>query len=148
MTKLLGVVLLLCLALVVSTDYVAASDDVTLNDKDINVVHFEAMSYPQLARVAHVQGVVVIRVSLDSEGKVEKAMAISGREELIPDCLANAKKWKFKPNRLKMAILVYSFTLPPVDCGSVTSFFTLQGVNVASITGCPFVATPTRSHSM
>ena len=125
-----------------SPTHASAQDDSTVYDKEIRVVHFEELKYPTLAKVAHIEGVVVIRVVLDDRGNVVKATAISGKEPLIPDCITNAKKWKFEPNARKMAVIVYSFTLPTADCGSVGSFFMLQGANLATITACPPTVQP------
>ena len=121
-----------------------AQEDLTINDKDIKVVHFEELNYPTFARAAQIEGVVVVRVSLDERGNVVKAVAISGKEPLIRDCLVNAKKWKFQPNAQRIALIVYNFTMPIVGCGAVTSFFTLRGANFATITGCPPPVEPER----
>lgn len=136
--RVAGTLFLLTLFLAGSADCSFAQEEATVSDTDIQVLHFEELSYPTVAWVAHVQGVVVIRVVLDDRGNVVKAAAISGKEQLITDCLANAKKWKFHPNPQKMAVIVYKFTLPPVDCGSAKSFFTLEGANLANVTACPF----------
>ena len=109
----------------------------TINDKDIKVVKFVELRYPQLARTAHVQGLVVVRVRLNDEGDVADAVAISGADVLVRECVANAKKWKFQPNSSRTAVIIYQFKLPPADCGSVESFFTLEGVNLAKVTACP-----------
>ena len=130
--------LFVTLLVISSTSYINAQEDTTVNDKDIKIIHFEELNYPTLARVAHIEGVVVIRVILDEQGNVAKAVAISGNELLIGDSLANAKKWKFQPNARKMAVIVYSFTLLLADCGPVTSFFMLRSPNLATITSCAY----------
>lgn len=114
-----------------------AQGTVTIKDKDINVVHFQELRYPQLARTAHIQGVVVIKVRINDQGIVMDASAISGADALVQDCLKNAKNWRFQPNDQHAAVIVYRFRLPPSDCGSVSSFFMLQGANFATITACP-----------
>lgn len=50
------------------------------------------MTYPLAARRGNVQGVVVVRATLDSDGRVVSASAISGPKLLIADVLANVKK--------------------------------------------------------
>jgi Gram-negative bacterial TonB protein C-terminal len=121
---------------------VNAQEEPSVSDKDIKIVHFEELNYPTFARAAHIEGVVVVRVILDDRGGVVKALAISGKDPLIPDCIANAKKWKFQPNSRKMAVIVYNFTLPTGSCGSVTSLFMVQGTNLVTITGCPAPVEP------
>lgn len=120
-------------------------EDVTVNDNDIKVVHFEQLNYPTFARAAHVEGVVVLRVFLDDRGDVVRAVAISGKEPLIPDTIANAKKWKFQPNAHKMAVIVYNFTMPTGACGTADTLFILQGANFATIMGCPPPVEPSES---
>ncbi|HTV60669.1 MAG TPA: energy transducer TonB [Verrucomicrobiae bacterium] len=119
-----------------------AQDVGTVNDKDIKIVHFEELKYPTFARAAHIEGAVVVRVFLDGQGNAVKAIAISGKDALITDSIANARKWKFQPNTQRTAVIVYIFTLPTAACGSVTSIFMLQGANIATITGCPAPVEP------
>src|SRR5271156_1216915 len=137
-----GIFLLVSLLVISSWSSVSAQEEPTVSDKDIKILHFEELNYPTFARAAHIEGVVVVRVPLDDRGDVVKALAISGKEPLIRDCIANAKKWKFQPNSHKMAVIVYSFTLPTGSCGSVTSLFMVQGVNLATITGFPAPVEP------
>lgn len=113
-----------------------AQQEATISDAEIKVDHFEEMAYPAAARAANVQGVVVVRVSLDDRGNVTKAGALSGTGVLAKHCVANAMKWKFKPNAHSAAIIVYSFSLVPADCGSASSIFMLHGVNFVTITAC------------
>ena len=140
--KTRGILLLVGLLVISSFNHLSAQDDTTVSDKDMRVVHFEELNYPTFARAAHIEGVVVVRVILDDQGNVVKALAISGNEYLIRDCIPNAKKWKFQPNSRKMAIIVYNFVLPAGACGSVTSLFMLQGPNFATITSCPAPVEP------
>lgn len=87
-------------------------EEVTINDSDVNVVNFENLSfYPTVPRSAQMEGVVVVRVKLDEDGKVVDATALSGELLLIHDCVINAKKWRFKVNSQRAALLVYRFRL-------------------------------------
>ncbi len=47
-------------------------------------------------------------MTLDDQGKVVQAVALSGNDLLLPDCLVNAKKWRFKPNSMRAAVIVYN----------------------------------------
>jgi len=111
---------------------------VTVDDKDIKVIDYEELKYPLLAQYApfESEGVVVVRVKLDDEGKVVEAAATSGNDILIPDCLANVKKWRFQPNAAKTAVIVYNLRMPQGECKSASSLFTFQRPNLATVTGC------------
>jgi TonB family protein len=105
-------------------------------DKDMKLVDFEDLVYPALGRTAHVEGVVVVRVKLDQDGKVVDARPISGSEVLIPDCLLNARRWQFRPNAEKTAVIVYNFRLTDAVSKSGCSHFMLQAPNFATVTSC------------
>lgn len=108
----------------------------TILDNDIRVVVFEELTYPDAARASRIQGVVVVRVKLDKEGKVTSAAAVSGAQAFVSDCVENAKKWRFQPNAEKSAIIAYNFRMPGGECKSVPSMFMLRRPNLAVVTGC------------
>ena len=116
--------------------FVQAQQDDFVKDDDINVADFEDLRYYPLAQKAGIQGVVVVRARLDDQGHVLDAVAISGHELLVRDCLDNLKKWRFRPNTLKSVIVVYNFTLLDGRCKSASSVFSLRGGNSVSIVGC------------
>ncbi len=124
-----------------------AQQDATINDKDMSVIDFDDLQYPSFARQAMIQGVVVVRAKLDNDGKVVDAIAISGHDKLIPDCLVNAKKWRFQPNARRAAIIVYNFRMPYAACKSETlvSFSILQAPNFVTVTACSVPVNPTTS---
>ena len=70
------------------------SDDGTVLDDTIKPLHFEELKYAPLARQARLEGIVVVWATLDSQGNVASAVAISGSKGLIDlsHCLDNAKK--------------------------------------------------------
>lgn len=109
-----------------------------LNPGDINVVHFEEMKYPEIARRAPYppEGVVVIQIGLDEEGKVSEAKLISGNPLLVPETLANIKRWRFSSTKAKTGIIVYNFRRMLGQCGSLTSLFALQYQNFVTVMGC------------
>jgi len=109
-----------------------------LNPLDIQVVHFEEMKYPAIAQRAPFssEGVVVIQISLDEQGKVSEAKVISGNPLLVPDALANIKKWQFSSTKEKTGIIVYNFRRILGQCGSLTSLFALQHPNFVTVMGC------------
>ena len=56
--------------------------------------------YPPLAKAARVTGSVVVEITIDENGNVELARAVSGHP-LLKEAAANAaKSWKFKPTLL------------------------------------------------
>jgi TonB family protein len=119
-----------------------AQQETTISDEDIRVLDFESLKYPVLAHQTNYQGVVVVRVKLDTDGRVAEATAISGHKLLIPDCLANARKWRFQPNASHAAVIVYNFRLRYGRCKSAGKFFTLEKPNFATITGCGITVQP------
>ncbi len=56
--------------------------------------------YPISAIVAKIKGSVVVEVTVNEVGKVEKAVALSGPQELHQTTLEAAKQWEFKPTLL------------------------------------------------
>ncbi|MGH9679657.1 MAG: energy transducer TonB [Candidatus Acidiferrales bacterium] len=125
---------LLALSAVIS---VRAQKPAFLNDNEMRLVDYEDLAYPAIGHTARIEGVVVVRAILDDQGKVVDATAISGAEPLVPACLANAKKWRFRPNASKMAVIVYNFRLIDTISKSGCSHFELAPPNFATITTCP-----------
>ena len=106
-----------------------------------SVRSFEDLGYPEAAREANIQGAVVIRATLDDNGNVVDVSALSGSKGLIPDCLANSKKWKFLPKVEKIVIIVYVFRIDEGEChdGSRSLFLLMPYSNFATITACTAV---------
>ena len=113
-----------------------------VEDRDTAVVTFEDVEYLRPALNAHIQGTVVVQVRFDDRGKVLNADAISGPWELIQTSLDNVKKWTFKPNNSKTAVIVYNYKILDGRCNRNSSLFILEGKNVATILACPPVANP------
>ncbi|HVG21152.1 MAG TPA: TonB family protein [Blastocatellia bacterium] len=57
--------------------------------------------YPPLAKAAQVSGAVVVEVTLDEEGNVISARAISGHPLLKDAAVAAAREWKFSETKLR-----------------------------------------------
>jgi hypothetical protein len=107
------------------------------SEHEAQLLSFEDLAYPGIARMTRIQGIVIIRSELDENGEVVKASALSGPKPLISDCLSNAKKWKFKPNSGKYALVVYEFRLDDGACHDAShSLFRLIHPNFATITAC------------
>ena len=80
--------------------------------------------YPAAARAVRASGTVTVKVSLDEEGNVVSAEAISGHPLLRAGSVNAALLSKFKPTLLSgqpvkvEGILVYNFILPPTESDS------------------------------
>jgi TonB family protein len=59
-----------------------------------------APSYPEEAKEAGVSGAVVVEVTVDEQGNVIAARAISGHSLLKDAAVAAARQWRFKPTTL------------------------------------------------
>ncbi len=111
-------------------------------DEDVKVLSFEELRYPLAARLAHVQGIVVVRVKRDDAGKVVSSAAISGAKTLMPDSLPNSKKWRFQPNQEKTAVIVYGFRIDGLCYSGMNGQFIFRPPNIAAVTSCELVAQP------
>ncbi|HKR95051.1 MAG TPA: TonB family protein [Candidatus Angelobacter sp.] len=54
-------------------------------------------TYPQMARIAHIQGDVVLQATISKTGSVENLHAVSGHPILIQAALDAVRQWKYKP---------------------------------------------------
>lgn len=70
------------------------------NVKPPQLVQKVEPQYPTVARMAHVQGTVVIDAVISKDGTVISAHAVSGPGLLIPSALDAVKQWKYKPTYL------------------------------------------------
>jgi TonB family protein len=75
--------------------------------------------YPPEAKDKHIQGAVVLRATIDSEGNVANLELISGHPLLAPSAIEAVKQWKYRPfllNNTPMQVetqIVVNFTLEP-----------------------------------
>lgn len=53
--------------------------------------------YPQMAKMAKVQGPVVLQVVVSKEGRVENLRVLSGHPMLVQSALDAVKTWRYKP---------------------------------------------------
>jgi len=53
--------------------------------------------YPSMAQLARIQGSVILRVTIDEQGRVAEAKPISGHPMLIEAAIPAVKGWKFAP---------------------------------------------------
>jgi TonB family protein len=75
-------------------------------------------AYPPLAKAARVSGAVVVEVTIDEEGNVMSARAISGHPLLKDAAIAAAQVWTFAPTELSgvrvkvIGTITFNFLLP------------------------------------
>ncbi len=110
--------------------------------ESIRVAHFEDLAYPLRARLSHVEGAVVVRVKINGSGEVTDAGAISGAKLLIPDVVANAKKWRFFSDSARVAVLVYDFRFEGMCSAPCPSHLVFRPPNRAYVTVGEPVAGP------
>jgi len=74
--------------------------------------------YPQMARIARVQGKVAVQVLIDESGNVVSAKAMDGPPLLIPESTRAALQAKFSPTVINgqavkvSGVITYNFVLP------------------------------------
>lgn len=56
--------------------------------------------YPPQAKANRIEGVVVLRLRIDKEGRVAKADVLNGDPRLIQAAVDAARKWRYKPATL------------------------------------------------
>ncbi len=88
--------------------------------------------YPRIARQAHVQGTVVLKMSVDKSGKVSELNYISGPAMLIQSAMEAARQWEFEPSA-SPATTIASFTFS-TDDSSLENLKPVTSVRVASST--------------
>jgi periplasmic protein TonB len=54
-------------------------------------------TYPQMARIAHIQGDVQLQATISKTGSIENLRAVSGHPILIQAALDAVRQWKYKP---------------------------------------------------
>jgi TonB family protein len=62
-----------------------------------NIVKSMEPIYPPIAKAAHVQGVVIMRAVINTEGRIEKLETVSGPSMLVSAAEDAVKQWVFKP---------------------------------------------------
>ncbi|HET9408593.1 MAG TPA: energy transducer TonB [Candidatus Sulfotelmatobacter sp.] len=62
-----------------------------------DLVHKVQPVYPQLAKLAHVQGVVVLAAVISREGTIEKLRVVNGHPMLVQAAVDAVQQWRYKP---------------------------------------------------
>ena len=72
-------------------------------------------AYPPIAKAAHASGIVNVQVTIDENGNVISASAVSGHPLLQPSAVAAARQAKFSQTKLSgqpvkvTGVIVYNF---------------------------------------
>jgi hypothetical protein len=106
----------------------------------VTVERFVALDYPSSARAHGVEGVVVVRATVGSDGRVVRAAALSGARDLVPSAVSNQRQWRYGRGARDSAVdivAVYDFRLERGRCPPASrSLFVLREDRYASITAC------------
>lgn len=76
-----------------------ATGPVNLSGDALRILHQVDPVYPPLAKAAHIQGQVVIRMTIDERGLPSDVEAVSGLPALQAPALIAARQWRFEPAR-------------------------------------------------
>ncbi|HEU4414795.1 MAG TPA: TonB family protein [Candidatus Angelobacter sp.] len=60
-------------------------------------IHDVQPTYPQMARIAHIQGDVTLQATISKSGVIENLRAVSGHPILIQAAMEAVRQWKYKP---------------------------------------------------
>jgi protein TonB len=72
---------------------------VNLSGDALRILHQVDPVYPPMAKAAHIQGQVVIRMTIDERGLPSDVEAVSGLPALQAPALVAARQWRFEPAR-------------------------------------------------
>ena len=65
-----------------------------------NLTHRIEPTYPNMARVAHIQGDVVLQATISKQGSIENLRGVSGHPILIQAAMEAVRQWKYRPYEL------------------------------------------------
>lgn len=104
----------LSVILLFSSVFAFSNNDELLNDSAVKLIK---PKYPLEAKKANAQGEVKIKVTVDENGKVNEAEAISGNELLTEGCVEAALNSTFKIRKIDgkpakySGVIVYNFRI-------------------------------------
>jgi protein TonB len=59
--------------------------------------HYVEPTYPQMAKIAHIQGDVVLQATISKSGVIENLRGVQGHPILIQAAMDAVKQWRYKP---------------------------------------------------
>jgi len=86
-----------------------------------NLLNKVTPPYPNIAKVAHVQGAVVLQAKISKQGTIEDLRLVSGPPMLVQSAMEAVRQWKYRP---------YLLNGEPVEVDTqITVNFTLGGAS-------------------
>lgn len=64
---------------------------------EANLIHKVEPSYPQMAKITHTQGDVVLRVRIGKKGELNEIKLLSGHPLLVQSAFDAVKQWRYQP---------------------------------------------------
>src|SRR5713226_2262003 len=82
------------------------------------VIHAESLEYPILARLARIEGDVIVVIHIEPHGRVASVASKTGHPLLQRQAQENIKKWLFSSGAERTLEITYAFKLetPPFLC--------------------------------
>jgi TonB family protein len=74
-----------------------AEKQLPASDVERHIVKRVDPTYPQMASIAHIQGKVIVEITIAPDGSVVQARAVSGHPILVQAALDAVKRWKYEP---------------------------------------------------
>lgn len=111
----------LMIAIIILPQYVMAAPAVVRVSEEkmaANLIYQSKPFYPNIAKVNHVQGKVIMLAMISTTGVVEDLRLISGHQLLAPAAMDAVKTWKYKPYLVEEkpvkvnTTVTVAFTLP------------------------------------
>jgi protein TonB len=62
-----------------------------------NLIRRVDPAYPAMARLARVQGQVVLSAIINREGKIDRVQVLAGHPMLVQAAVEAVKQWRYKP---------------------------------------------------
>jgi protein TonB len=83
----------------VESDQVGAQKRVRISSglADSLVIYHPAPQYPQMARIAHITGDVILKITIDRTGEVTDVSATQGHPILIQSAIDAVRQWRYRP---------------------------------------------------
>jgi protein TonB len=77
----------------------------------LTVLHQVNPAYPEFARHAHIQGAVVLKMTVDERGQPVQVLVLEGHPVFHEAATQAARQWRFEPARLDGRPVMASFQL-------------------------------------
>lgn len=105
--------------------------------EDVYVQAFTPMDHPGPFDASG-DGYVTVKLSLDRQGNVKDAVALSGPRNLVAPAVENAKQLRVQPRSSRTLVVVYQFTI--VDACFGTSYWIEH--DLITVIGCRRLYSP------